>query len=304
MSESYYNRRVVHVVAIINPISGAGADARVAEQRTALLLDELALRHMTADVHLTTHAGHAYALATAAVQDRVRLVLVWGGDGTANEVGAALVGTGVSLGLVPAGSGNGLAAALGVPRESRRAIAVALDGTRRAIDAGLLAGRPFFNIAGIGLDARIAAAFNRRAKGSRGRWPYIRIGAGQAWRYEARDYDLDLDGWSGRLRALLIGFANGPEYGNGVRLASRASLDDGLIDAVVVEDRPPVARFWDARRLLRSDIVDAPRVLARRVRRAVVDAAGTIDYHVDGEPGITEGPVEVTIRPKALLVRV
>jgi diacylglycerol kinase (ATP) len=303
MSESYYNRHIVKVVAIINPISGAGADIHAAARRVTLLEAELERRHLRADIHLTEYAGHAHALARAAAADRADLVVVWGGDGTANETGAALLGTGSALGLVPSGSGNGLAAALGTPFEPRAAIAAALDGSVRSIDAGILAGRPFFNIAGIGVDARIAALFNMRAKGTRGLWPYVLLGVREGCRYCAVDYEIELDGQQWPVRALLIAFANGGEYGNGIKLSAAAQLDDGLLDATIVEDRPVLARFWHAR-LLASGAADrAPRVLAKQIREAIVRASGAVEYHVDGEPGISQSPITVSIQPQALRVR-
>src|SRR5687768_10460743 len=208
-----------------------------------MLAGQLEQRGLRAAIHLTQHAGHAHALARAAVDQRADLVIVWGGDGTINEAGAALLNTEIALGLVPAGSGNGLAAALGCRREPLGAIAAALDGSVRAIDAGILDGRPFFNIAGIGVDARIATLFNVRARGTRGRWPYIFIGIREGCRYCGQDYDIELDGNRRSVRALLIAFANGGEYGNGVRLSAQARLDDGVLDAMVVEDRSVVARF-------------------------------------------------------------
>jgi YegS/Rv2252/BmrU family lipid kinase len=303
MSESYYSRLIVKVVAIINPISGAGADKHVAERRIALLTAELERRRLRADIHLTAHAGHAHALARAAAADSADLVIVWGGDGTVNETGAALLDTTSALGLVPAGSGNGLAAALGTPFESRAAIAAALDGQIRSIDAGMLAGRPFFNIAGLGVDARIAALFNVRAKGTRGRWPYVVIGVREGCRYAGLEYELELDGERQVSRALLIAFANGGEYGNGIRLSAAARLDDGLLDATIVEDRSVVARFWHARLLASGSADRAPRVVARQIRRAVINAACPMEYHVDGEPGVADGPIEVGIRPRALRIK-
>lgn len=302
MSERYYSRQIVKVVAIINPISGAGADTHAAGRRVALLTAELARRNIEAAVHLTEHAGHAHALARDAVTDRADRVVVWGGDGTVNEAGTALLDSGTALGLVPAGSGNGLAASLGTPFEPRAAIATALDGTVRAIDTGMLAGRPFFNIAGIGVDARIAALFNVRARGARGRWPYILIGIREGCRYCSTDYEIELDGDRRQLRALVIAFANGSQYGNGIRLSTAARLDDGLLDATIVDDRPVLARFWQARYLALSAADRAPGVVARQIRNATVRAPGPIEYHVDGEPGITEGPVAVSIRPRALRV--
>lgn len=293
----------MRIAAIINPISGAGADKNPAARRIATLTAELDRRGLRATISITTRAGHARELAAAAASERTDLVIVWGGDGTVNEAGAALLGTETAIGLVPAGSGNGLAAALGTPRDPVAAISRALDGRRHVIDAGIIAGRPFFNIAGIGVDARIARRFNERALGSRGAWPYIVIGVREGCRYRGQAYEVELDGEARRLRALLIAFANGQEYGIGARLAAAARLDDGLLDAVVVEDRSVLARFWHARHLASGDPGRAPRVTTRQVQRAVIRAEGTIEYHVDGEIGIADGEVNVSIRPGALWVQ-
>jgi len=294
----------VNVVAIINPISGAGADARVAEQRRVLIADAFERRGLHGRIQFTERAGHARELARAAIRDRADLVIVWGGDGTVNEVGTALLGTSTALGLIPAGSGNGLAAALSCSIDARIAVDRAIDGTPRAIDAGMLGARPFFNIAGIGVDARIAALFNTRERGARGRWPYILIGIREGCRYVSRDYELELDGDARPVRALLIAFANGGEYGNGIRLCARAELDDGLLDAMVVEERSVLARFWHARHLAKGTPHRAPRVTSRQIRRAVVRTNGPIEYHVDGEPGIADDAIEIGIRPRALWIRI
>jgi YegS/Rv2252/BmrU family lipid kinase len=302
MSESYYSRALVKVAAIINPISGAGADPHAAGRRTAMVREEFERRGLRGAIDLTERAGHAHQLARRAVADRADLVIVWGGDGTVNEAGAGLIGSETALGLVPAGSGNGLAASLCCQRDSRLAIVAALDGKTRPIDAGLLNGRPFFNIAGIGVDARVARLFNRRGRGSRGLWPYVRIGLREAWRYSGLDYEVELDGTVTAVRALLIAFANGREYGNGMTLCARAELDDGLLDATIVEDRPVVSRLLHARHLARG-AEHAPRVITRQVRRASVRAPVAMEYHVDGEPGVATGSIEIEIRPRALRVR-
>jgi YegS/Rv2252/BmrU family lipid kinase len=292
----------VKLAAIINPISGAGANPNAAKDRIAILERELDRRGLRAPIVLTTRAGHARELAHEFAAAGVDLLIVWGGDGTVNESGAALLGTETAIGLVPAGSGNGLAAALGTSRDPVDAIRRALDGRRRAIDAGVIAGRPFFNIAGIGVDAVIARRFNQRAQGSRGPLPYFVIGVTEGCRYRSEEYELDLDGESRRLRALLIAFANGQEYGVGARLSAAARLDDGLLNAVIVEDRPVLARFWHARYLKAGTPERAPRVVARPVRRARIRRPGTIEFHVDGEIGTAENEVLVSISPGALWV--
>jgi diacylglycerol kinase (ATP) len=293
----------VNIAAIINPISGAGANPNAANERIAFLTSELDRRGLHASIELTARAGHARELAMRFADAHVDLLIVWGGDGTVNDAGGALVGTNTAIGLVPAGSGNGLAAALGTSRNAFEAIRRALDGERRAIDAGVIAGRPFFNIAGIGVDAVIARRFNQRAQGTRGPLPYFIIGVTEGCRYRGEEYDLDLDGDSRRLRALLIAFANGQEYGVGARLSAAARLDDGLLNAVVVEDRSILARFWHARHLKAGTPERAPRVIARHVRRASIRRPGTIEFHVDGEMGSAEGEVIVSIRPGALWVQ-
>ena len=294
---------ISRIVAVINPMSGAGLDRHTAVIRTALVRDALADRGLEGTIHVTERAGHARELAAAAVADGAELVIVWGGDGTVNEVGSALVGSSTALGLVPAGSGNGLAASLCVPREPGAALERLLSTPRRAVDVGLLAERPFFNIAGIGLDAHIADRFNLQKRGRRGKWPYIRIGIREGWGYKAQEYEVELDGQPRRVSALLIAFANGREYGMGACLSPGAELDDGLLEATIVEDRPALARFLDARHLALRSIARAPRVQVMQVRAAAVTTEGRMQYHLDGEPGAATGRVTIGILPGALQVR-
>ncbi len=292
------------VHAIINPISGAGADPDVSRRRVAMIEAAARSRGLPTRIRVTERAGHARELARDAVAANADALIVWGGDGTINEAGAALIGSQTVLGVVPAGSGNGLAAALGVSREPARAVSDAFDAPVHRIDAGVMNGRPFFNIAGIGFDARVAALFNARAAGSRGAWPYLVIGVREGCRYCAVDYVVTLDGEPARFRALLIAFANGREYGIGARIAPGARLDDGVLDAVMVEDaRNIVSRFWHARHLATGTPERAPMVTARRITRAVIETQGEMEYHVDGEPGRANDRIEVSIIPAALAVR-
>jgi YegS/Rv2252/BmrU family lipid kinase len=294
---------ISRVAAVINPMSGAGLQGRAAVARSALLRAELERRGVDGTIDVTEGPGHARELAAAAAASGVDLVIVWGGDGTVNEVGSALTGSSTALGLVPAGSGNGLAASLGVPRDPGAALTKAFSAPERSIDVGYLAGRPFFNIAGIGLDAHIAGLFNLRARGRRGRWPYVRIGVQEGWRYRALEYDVQVDGIVRRVSALLIAFANGREYGMGACISPGAELDDGLLEATIVEDRPSLARFVDARHLALRSIARATRVQVTQIRSATVVAPGMMQYHVDGEPGTAQGSIAVRLEPRALRVR-
>lgn len=293
----------MRIAAIINPISGARADRSIAARRVQMLDAAATRRGWRIEIHLTERAGHARALAESSVAAGTDLLVVWGGDGTINEAGGALIGSTTTLAVIPAGSGNGLAAALNVPWTPAAAIDIAFDGVARSIDAGLLNDRPFFNVAGIGFDAHIARLFNERGAGRRGRWPYVSLGVREGCRYSGADYRVRLDDEPLTVRAFMISFANGREFGMGARIAPQAALDDGLLDAVIVAERSVIARFWHARLLAFGALHRAPRVTVRTIRSATVEADGSLEYHVDGEPGIAEGRIDVRIVPGALRVR-
>ncbi len=299
----------MRIVAIVNPVSGAGMDPAVAIQRVAMIRDELSARGLTAEIYLTERGGHARELAERAVAARADLAIVWGGDGTVNESGGSLAGSTTALGLIPAGSGNGLAAALRVPFEPRAAIAVALGERTLGVDLGLANGRPFFNVAGIGFDAHVALLFNQRRRGRGGKFPYVVIGVREGCRYAGKEYRITLDSGAGppaptTIRALLIAFANGSEYGMGMQIAPNARLDDGLLEACVVGDRPVLSRFLHARHLASGSIDRAPSLIRQSIRGATVETDGEIVYHLDGEPAVVSGRLDISIRPGALKVKV
>ena len=294
----------MNVFAIVNPISGAGATRDASTARAALLRERFRAANVEGEVHVTERCGHASELADQALGRGVHTVLAWGGDGTINEVASVLAGTDAALGIVPSGSGNGFARALQLPRTPAAAIDGALLGVERLIDVGVLNGRLFFNIAGIGLDARIAERFNACEQGKRGMGPYVRIGLREAFRYRPDPMDIDLDGERVVSRALLVAFANGGEYGNRACIAPHARVDDGRLEAVVVDDRAPIARLWGSRHLLLRQPERAPGMTFRSIQHAEVRAAGALPFHVDGEHGVAQGVITVRIRPGYLRVRV
>lgn len=292
------------VVAIVNPLSGAGATPDVAGRRITFLERRFAAAGVSGRVHLTERGGHARELARAAVDRGAALVIAWGGDGTINEVASTLAGSLTPLGIIPAGSGNGFANELGLPSEPGLALETALRGRDRRIDGGEFDGRRFFNIAGTGIDAVVAERFNARAQGRRGLVPYVQLGLREAFRYRGSRYRIVLDDEVIDTTAMLIAFANGREYGNHIRIAPGAKLDDGKLEAIVVDDRSPVARLWSCRHLALGTIARAPGITVRGVERASIETDGDIVYHLDGEIGRARGRVDVRVLPQALTVRV
>lgn len=286
---------------IINPVSGRGPRGMPVPDRTALARRMAAVLDVELDVVVTERAGHGRQIAEACVGAGVDTVVAWGGDGTINEVAAALTGTNTHLGIVPAGSGDGFATALGVPRDPEQALRAALTGAPRRIDVGDANGRPFFNLAGIGFDARVARRFNQLTR--RGGLPYLRIGLEEGLRYEPSQYAVKLDDVTREVTALVIVFANSQQYGNGAVIAPHARVDDGLLDAVIVDARPFLSQLWRARHLFvgRDRAIDG--VVRQSIQKAVVESDVPIDLHVDGESVDAGHRVDVTIRPGALSIR-
>ena len=290
---------------IINPISGAGADRHAAEHRTALARRVAAAAGASLDVAVTEYAGHARAIARAFKDKGMRLVVAWGGDGTVNEIASELAGTDVALGIIPSGSGNGLATELGFNRDPQHALEDALLHARELrIDVGSINGRLFANIAGIGFDGHVAHQFQRLALGRRGGRPYLTIALKSAWQYEPRRYRIEIPGEVIEARALLMAFANGRQYGNGAVIAPKGSATDGLLDLVVVDDRPVWRNFLRVHHLFRRTADRAPGVLTRQVREARVTCDEPLEIHVDGEIVMQTTEAFVTIKPASLVLRV
>ncbi len=288
---------------IINPVSGAGADTHTAEKRIALARDVARRCGLALDVSLTERAGHALALAGAYKEAGAPLVIVWGGDGTVNEVATALAHSAVPMAIVPAGSGNGFATELGFLRDPARGIEAAFRGVDRLVDAGELNGRLFVNLAGIGFDAHVAHQFQLLPPGRRGGLPYLRIGLRSVWKYRPRRYAVELDGERVNVHALLVACANGCQYGNNAVIAPLACVDDGKLELVIVERWPAAANFLRLHHLFRRTAHRAPGVLTRSVTVARITSDAPLEMHVDGEPVEPALEAHVRVLPGAITLR-
>jgi len=299
--------RQLRVAIVINPVAGVGGTLERARRRAELAMTLLVAAQVEPDITITEGAGHAAELARGAVDRGARVVVAWGGDGTVNEVAASLVETPAALAVIPAGSGNGLARMLGMPANARRAIGRILNGADRLIDVGEIDGHLFVNVAGVGFDAQIARAFAAVGRARRGFLRYGAIVVSELRRYECGTYAVTLDppGDTGPVscRAFLLTFANGRQWGNGAIIAPGAELDDGVLDAVVVEDRGTAAVLRAIPRLFGGTIAAVPGVSTSRVRSAVVTGQGPLLYHADGEPHVGGSSLQVSIRPRTLRIR-
>jgi YegS/Rv2252/BmrU family lipid kinase len=293
------------ITFIINPISG-GVSPDAARAR-AELASAIVDRHGDpAEVFVTERSGHARELTKAAVARGTRLVMAWGGDGTINEIASTLAFGEVPLGIVPAGSGNGLARQLAINPAPHEAIRHAIAAEPRPIDVGEIDGRLFVNVAGIGFDAHVAWKFDEAKSGRRGLVTYASIAGRALVTYKPATYTIrDRDGEAcAPVRAVLITVANSPEFGNGAIIAPGAKLDDGLLDLVVMEERSRLNTIVQLPRLFRGTVDRAPGCSIRRLARATIESDQPMLYHVDGEPASGGTSLRVRVHPGALHVAV
>jgi YegS/Rv2252/BmrU family lipid kinase len=255
---------------------------------------------------VTKARGDARELAADAAAAGYDAVLSIGGDGTANEVAWGLIGSKTALGLVPMGSGNGLARTLGIPLRPEQAVETLARAVPRRMDVGMVNGRPFLNVAGAGFDAEIGADFHAHGLrgGRRGVFTYVRLSLRRTWSYRAEQWSLHADDGAFEGRALVVAFVNGRQYGGGAIMAPGARLDDGLLDVVVIEDAPPFETVWNSTRLFLGNIEGFRRYKHYPARTATLEGPGPFVHHRDGEPEDASGRLEVSVQPLALAILV
>jgi YegS/Rv2252/BmrU family lipid kinase len=292
------------IAVIINPISGTGRRPDEARRRAELAASLIERRGLEAQVFLTERGGHARELAQTAVAQGASLCIAWGGDGTINEVASALAFSKVALAVVPSGSGNGLARELAIPLQPAAAFEVALGGRDQLIDAGEIEGRLFFNVAGLGFDARVAHEFAATGQSRRGFGRYISIAMRELIRFVPDDYTITANGTRLETRALFIAIANSRQYGNGATIAPGARIDDGALDVVVVGERSPWSAIMQMPALFSGKVDRLPGVTIIPTADVEIAARHDMVYHVDGEPALAGRIVKARVHAGALHVRV
>lgn len=281
---------------IINPISG-GRKKDGFEERAR---SQFAKTSAALSFVYTERPGHARELAGGAVSQGMDAVVAVGGDGTINEVASALYGTAVPLGIIPEGSGNGLALYLGIPLNERAALRRLSKFETTVIDTGLIDGLPFFNMAGIGFDAKVSDSFaHEKVRGPLG---YLRTILTEIGKYQTRNYKLEIDGASYEREAFMISVANSPQYGNNAYIAPQASVSDGILDVCIIHKFPlyslPVMLFH-----LFAKTADQSEYLEIIPGKEIfIEREDTGPVHVDGEPKELGKRLHITVRPSSLHV--
>jgi diacylglycerol kinase (ATP) len=291
----------VRALVVHNPTAGGGRAGRLAPR----VVERLRGDGAEVAQHRTLSLEDA-RLAACRAAGEVDAVVAVGGDGTVGACAAGLADAGpgarAALGVVPAGGGNDAARSLGLPADDPLAAAGLLTRlARRPADLATVAGRAYLNVAGAGFDSEVNRVANQRLRWARGRLRYVGAVLAELVVGRPATFELVLDGRAARLQAWLVAVANGPSYGGGMRVAPAASLDDGLLEVVVIGEIGRLEFLRTFPQVFSGRHVEHPAVAVHRAARVDLDADRTLAVYADGEPAGTL-PATFEVRPAAVTV--
>jgi YegS/Rv2252/BmrU family lipid kinase len=284
------------ILFIINPISGTAAKAQIPGKIEKYLDQE----RFDYEIRNTEYAGHATRLATQAAHDGIDIVVAIGGDGTVNEVARALVHTRTALGIIPSGSGNGLARHLLIPLNVRKSIDIINRCEIHELDYGVINGYPFFCTCGMGFDAFVSQKFAETGK--RGPITYIQKVLEEGVTYKPETYEICIDGDTTVYKAFLISCANASQYGNNAYIAPQASMSDGLMDVIIMEpfdviEAPQIAIDMFSKTLDKSSKIKTMQTKHLHVHRS---QPGVIHY--DGDPVESGEDIDIHLEERGIRI--
>lgn len=284
------------IIFVVNPNSGT-------QGKKAILkcIDERLDRSIyDYSIVKTEYAGHATQIAANAVREKVDVVVAIGGDGTINEIARSLVHTETVLGIIPCGSGNGLARHLRIPMEPKAAIDVINRGYELCIDYGKINNILFFCTCGVGFDAFISLKF--ADSGKRGLLTYLENTLHESLRYQPETYEIENEEGTVKYKAWLIACGNASQYGNDAYITPQASLTDGLMDVTIMEPFTVLDVPSLSFQLFNKTIDQNSRVKTMRAKKIKIHRANDGVMHFDGDPLMAGKELEVEIVPSGLRV--
>jgi len=248
----------------------------------------------------TEERYHALNSAQEAVKKKYDIVVAIGGDGTVNETASALVNSETALGIIPVGSGNGLARALRIPLVMRQAIRTITRGEVRSIDVGMVDKKYFFATAGMGFDAVLGKRFDKTKV--RGPAPYYVYGVQEFFRYKAPRYEIKFDGRTIKKNAFVVAVANTKQYGANAIICPSAEPDDGLLDLAVIEDVNLATTLYYLPTLFTGKIEKAPVYEVYRSANFEIYRENPAPYTLDGEVYDGDKHLSYSLLSKALKI--
>lgn len=281
---------------IINPKSGTQSK----EQILHLLDEKLDQTKYAKEVVYTEYAGHAVEIAAQKAKEGVHAVVAIGGDGTINEIARSLVHTKTALGIIPCGSGNGLARHLQISMEPKKAVEIINEGIMDVIDYGKINDVPFFCTCGVGFDAFVSLKFAKA--GRRGPLTYLEKTLLESLKYQPETYELETEDGTLKYKAFLIACGNASQYGNNAYIAPQATLTDGLLDVTILEPFTvldvPALSF----QLFNKTIDQNSRIKTFRCQTLRIHRTKPGVVHFDGDPMMMGENIDVKVIKEGLQV--
>jgi len=282
------------ILFIINPISGTGKQRSV----TDLINKHLDHDKFVYQITYTKMAGDGVQISKQAMDENIDTIVAVGGDGSVNEIASAIVNSKVSLGIIPTGSGNGLANHLNIPLKLSSAIEVINQEKVTHIDTATINNQLFLSIAGMGFDGLISKEY-AKAK-NRGFWPYFRIVTEEFKNYYPKRYNIVIDGKEKEVRALMINFANTDQFGYNTSIAPEAKINDGLIDVCILQKPPIIKLPFLVHLLFLKKIHHSKFMELIKAKEVVVYQKKARMINIDGEAIELGKKVEVKVNPSSL----
>ena len=284
------------ITFILNPISGTHSKKEI----PALIEETLDAELYDYEIRFTEYAGHASEIAKEYADKGTDIVVAVGGDGTVNEVARSLVHTKTALGIIPCGSGNGLARHLCLPLDVKKAIAVLNQSQIENFDYGVINELPFFCTCGMGFDAFISLKFAEAGK--RGPITYVENVLKEGLKYKPETYEVEDETGATKYKAFLIACANASQYGNNAYIAPGATMKDGEMDVIVMEpfdvlDAPQIAADLFMKTLGNNSKIKTFRTKKLHIHRKEPGA-----IHYDGDPIMTGTDIDVRIEHNGIQI--
>jgi len=282
------------ILFVINPVSGNTSKDYIPN----LIKQKFNVNEYDVKVITTQFAGEATQLVKQYVNKEYKKVVAVGGDGTVNEVASAIVETDAILGIVPLGSGNGLARHLKIPLKPQKALNLIKEGNHIKIDYGKINDRKFFCTTGVGFDAHIGHVFSKLE--GRGFGNYLKATVSEFRRYQPKRYEISMNGTTIMRDAFLITFANASQYGNNAHIAPKADIKDGKLEVAIMRSFPLITAPGIGARLFLKNIDKSVYLETYQCKSIIVKRKVPGVIHYDGEPEEMNEVLNIKVIPDGL----
>lgn len=286
----------ISIQAIINPISGVGSKRKIPK-----MIEQMCSgKNCSLEISFTEYPGHASELTKDALEKGASCIIAVGGDGTVNEIARAMIHSSAVLGIIPKGSGNGLARELHIPMDAKRALDLIIKGHVTTIDCCKANNRIFFCTCGVGFDAAVSQKFANETR--RGSLTYIKNTVEEYLSYKPEPYELLIDSQTIKEKAFLVACGNASQYGNNAFIAPHANIQDGQMDITVLSPFTPLDIAPLAIQLFTKQIDRNSKIKTFKGKEVTIIRQHPGVMHLDGEPVMAESRIEISILPGSLHV--